>query len=120
MFYQATHLTVDATVLQKRLAEEFKHKDPARPGTSSGDQSPTERSGLLEEDGEETPEIYFTGITGRNNEGLEQGCLDQLLNRLCSCRRKPSSDPDYEALWNEFDEQTARFVEEMEQGQDFN
>lgn len=120
MFYQATHLTVDATVLQKRLAEEFKHKDPARPGTSSGDQSPTERSGLLEEDGEETPEIYFTGITGRNNEGLEQGCLDQLLNRLCSCRRKPSSDPDYEALWNEFDEQTVRFVEEMEQGQDFN
>ena len=120
MFYQATHLTVDATVLQKRLTEEFKHKDPARPGTSSGDQSPTERSGLLEEDGEETPEIYFTGITGRNNEGLEQGCLDQLLNRLCSCRRKPSSDPDYEALWNEFDEQTARFVEEMEQGQDFN
>ena len=120
MFYQATHLTVDATVLQKRLAEEFKHKDPARPGTSSGDQSPTERSGLLEEDGEETPEIYFTGITGRNNEGLEQGCLDQLLNRLCSCRRKPSSGPDYEALWNEFDEQTARFVEEMEQGQDFN
>ena len=120
MFYQATHLTVDATVLQKRLAEEFKHKDPARPGTSSGDQSPTERSGLLEEEGEETPEIYFTGITGRNNEGLEQGCLDQLLNRLCSCRRKPSSDPDYEALWNEFDEQTARFVEEMEQGQDFN
>ena len=120
MFYQATHLTVDATVLQKRLAEEFKHKDPARPGTSSGDQSLTERSGLLEEDGEETPEIYFTGITGRNNEGLEQGCLDQLLNRLCSCRRKPSSDPDYEALWNEFDEQTARFVEEMEQGQDFN
>ena len=120
MFYQATHLTVDATVLQKRLAEEFKHKDPARPGTSSGDQSPTERSGLLEEDGEETPEIYFTGITGRNNEGLEQGCLDQLLNQLCSCRRKPSSDPDYEALWNEFDEQTARFVEEMEQGQDFN
>ena len=120
MFYQATHLTVDATVLQKRLAEEFKHKDPARPGTSSGDQSPTERSGLLEEDGEETPEIYFTGITGRNNEGLEQGCLDQLLNRLCSCRRKPSSDPDYEALWNEFDEQTARFVEGMEQGQDFN
>ena len=120
MFYQATHLTVDATVLQKRLAEEFKHKDPARPGTSSGDQSPTERSGLLEEDGEETPEINFTGITGRNNEGLEQGCLDQLLNRLCSCRRKPSSDPDYEALWNEFDEQTARFVEEMEQGQDFN
>ena len=120
MFYQATHLTVDATVLQKRLAEEFKPKDPARPGTSSGDQSPTERSGLLEEEGEETPEIYFTGITGRNNEGLEQGCLDQLLNRLCSCRRKPSSDPDYEALWNEFDEQTARFVEEMEQGQDFN
>ena len=120
MFYQATHLTVDATVLQKRLAEEFKHKDPARPGTSSGDQSPTERSGLLEEDGEETPEIYFTGSTGRNNEGLEQGCLDQLLNRLCSCRRKPSSDPDYEALWNEFDEQTARFVEEMEQGKDFN
>ena len=120
MFYQATHLTVDATVLQKRLAEEFKHKDPARPGTSSGDQSPTERSGLLEEEGEETPEIYFTGITGRNNEGLEQGCLDQLLNRLCSCRRKPSSGPDYEALWNEFDEQTARFVEEMEQGQDFN
>lgn len=120
MFYQATHLTVDATVLQKRLTEEFKHKDPARPGTSSGDQSPTERSGLLEEDGEETPEIYFTGITGRNNEGLEQGCLDQLLNRLCSCRRKPSSDPDYEALWNEFDEQTVRFVEEMEQGQDFN
>ena len=120
MFYQATHLTVDATVLQKRLAEEFKHKDPARPGTSSGDQSPTERSGLLEEEGEETPEIYFTGITGRNNEGLEQGCLDQLLNRLCSCRRKPSSDPDYEALWNEFDEQTVRFVEEMEQGQDFN
>ena len=120
MFYQATHLTVDATVLQKRLAEEFKHKDPARPGTSSGDQSPTERSGLLEEDGEETPEIYFTGITRRNNEGLEQGCLDQLLNRLCSCRRKPSSGPDYEALWNEFDEQTARFVEEMEQGQDFN
>ena len=120
MFYQATHLTVDATVLQKRLAEEFKHKDPARPGTSSGDQSPTERSGLLEEEGEETPEIYFTGITRRNNEGLEQGCLDQLLNRLCSCRRKPSSGPDYEALWNEFDEQTARFVEEMEQGQDFN
>ena len=120
MFYQATHLTVDATVLQKRLAEEFKHKDPARPGTSSGDQSPTERSGLLEEEGEETPEIYFTGITGRNNEGFEQGCLDQLLNRLCSCRRKPSSGPDYEALWNEFDEQTARFVEEMEQGQDFN
>ena len=120
MFYQATHLTVDATVLQKRLAEEFKHKDPARPGTSSGDQSPTERSGLLEEEGEETPEIYFSGITGRNNEGLEQGCLDQLLNRLCSCRRKPSSGPDYEALWNEFDEQTARFVEEMEQGQDFN
>ena len=120
MFYQATHLTVDATVLQKRLAEEFKHKDPARPGTSSGDQSPTERSGLLEEEGEETPEIYFTGITGRNNEGLEQGCLDQLLNRLCSCRRKPSSGPDYEALWNEFDEQTARFVEEMEQGEDFN
>lgn len=120
VFYQATHLTVDATVLQKRLTEEFKHKDPARPGTSSGDQSPTERSGLLEEDGEETPEIYFTGITGRNNEGLEQGCLDQLLNRLCSCRRKPSSDPDYEALWNEFDEQTVRFVEEMEQGQDFN
>ena len=119
MFYQATHLTVDATVLQKRLAEEFKHKDPARPGTSSGDQSPTERSGLLEEEGEETPEIYFSGITGRNNEGLEQGCLDQLLNRLCSCRRKPSSGPDYEALWNEFDEQTARFVEEMEQGQDF-
>ena len=120
MFYQATHLTVDATVLQKRLAEEFKHKDPARPGTSSGDQSPTERSGLLEEEGEETPEIYFTGITGRNNEWLEQGCLDQLLNRLCSCRRKPSSGPDYEVLWNEFDEQTARFVEEMEQGQDFN
>ena len=120
MFYQATHLTVDATVLQKRLAEEFKHKDPARPRTSSGDQSPTERSGLLEEEGEETPEIYFTGITGRNNEGLEQGCLDQLLNRLCSCRRKPSSGPDYEALWNEFDEQTARFVEEMEQGQNFN
>ena len=120
MFYQATHLTVDATVLQKRLVEEFKHKDPARPGTSSGDQSPTERSGLLEEEGEETPEIYFTGITGRNNEGLEQGCLDQLLNRLCSCRRKPSSGPDYEALCNEFDEQTARFVEEMEQGQDFN
>ena len=120
MFYQATHLTVDATVLQKRLAEEFKHKDPARPGTSSGDQSLTERSGLLEEEGEETPEIYFTGITGRNNEGFEQGCLDQLLNRLCSCRRKPSSGPDYEALWNEFDEQTARFVEEMEQGQDFN
>ena len=120
MFYQATHLTVDATVLQKRLAEEFKHKDRARPGTSSGDQSPTERSGLLEEEGEETPEIYFTGITGRNNEGLEQGCLDQLLNRLCSCRRKPSSGPDYEALWNEFEEQAARFVEEMEQGQDFN
>ena len=120
MFYQATHLTVDATVLQKRLAEEFKHIDPARPRTSSGDQSPTERSGLLEEEGEETPETYFTGITGRNNEGLEQGCLDQLLNRLCSCRRKPSSGPDYEALWNEFDEQTARFVEEMEQGQNFN
>lgn len=116
MFYQATHLTVDATVLHKRLAEEFKHKDLTRPRTSSGDQSPTERSGLLEEEDEETPEIYFTGIPGRNNEGLS----NQLRNWFSSFRRKPSSGPDYESLWKEFDEQAARFVEEMEQGQDFN
>ena len=121
MFYQATHLKVDANVLQKRLAEEFEHKDPARPRTSSGDQSLTERSGLLDSDSDEgTPEIYFTGITGRNNEGLFNQLCDQLRNWLYSCRTKPSSGPDYEALWNEFDEQTARFVEEMEQGQDFN
>ena len=121
MFYQATHLTVNATVLQKRLAQEFEHKDPARSRTSVGDQSPTERSGLLDSDeDEETPETYFTGIFGRNNEGVLNQLFDQLRNRRSSCRRKPSSGPDYEALWNEFDEQTARFVEEMEQGQDFN
>lgn len=121
MFYQATHLTVNATVLQKRLAQEFEPKDPARSRTSVGDQSPTERSGLLDSDeDEETPETYFTGNFGRNNEGLLNQLFDQLRNRRSSCRRKPSSGPDYEALWNEFDEQTARFVEEMEQGQDFN
>ena len=103
------------------MAEEFEHKDPARPRTSSGDQSPTERSGLLDSDEDEgTPEIYFTGITGRNNEGLFNQLVDQLRNWLYSCRTTPSSGPDYEALWNELDQQTARFVEEMEQGQDFN
>ena len=109
MFYQATHFTVDVTVLQERLAKEFKPREPATgPRTFSGDQSPTERSFLLEEEDE-----------GRNNEGLFYQLFVQLRNRLSSCRRKPSSGPDYEALWNEFDERTARFVEEMAQGQDF-